>query len=108
VIETLSITILVEGVVCLGYSIWRRKPGAPIFITSIFANLITQSLLWITLNLFYNHYLITLCVAEIFIWVIESFMLYGLRSNQLKVRDASFLSLMMNLSSFGIGWFLPI
>ena len=106
-IETLSITILVEGVVCLGYSIWKRKPGA-IFITSIFANLITQSLLWIALNLFYNHYLITLCVAEIFIWVIESFMLYGLRFNQLKIREALFLSLMMNLSSFGIGWFLPV
>jgi hypothetical protein len=108
VIETLFITILVEGVVCLGYSIWRMKPIGSIFITSIFANLITQSLLWSTLNLFYNHYLITLCVAEILIWVIESFMLYGLRFNQLKVRDAFVLSLMMNLSSFGIGWFLPV
>jgi hypothetical protein len=108
VIETLSITILVEGVVCLGYSIWRRKPIGSIFITSIFINLITQSLLWVTLNLFYNHYLITLCVAEILIWVIESFMLYGLRFNQLKIREAFVLSLLMNLSSFGVGWFLPV
>jgi hypothetical protein len=108
VIKTLAITILVEGMVCLGYSIWRRKPNGSIFITSIFINLITQSLLWITLNLFYNHYLITLCVAEIFIWVIESFVLYGLRFNQLKVREAFVLSLMMNLSSFGVGWFLPV
>ncbi len=107
-IETLSITLLVEGVVCLGYTIRWRKPSGSIFITSIFANLITQSLLWITLNLFYDHYLITLCVVEILIWVIESFMLYGLRFNQLKIREAFVLSLMMNLSSFGVGWFLPV
>ena len=107
-IETLSITLLVEGVVCLGYSIWRRKPSGSIFITSIFINLISQSFLWVALSLFYQHYLVVLLVAEISIWVIESFMLYGLRFNQLKIREAFVLSLMMNLSSFGVGWFMPV
>ncbi len=107
-IETLSITLLVEGAVCLGYSIWWRKPSGSIFITSIFINLITQSLLWVALSLFYQHYLVVLLIAEILIWVIESFMLYSLRFNQLKIREAFVLSLMMNLSSFGVGWFLPV
>ena len=107
-IETFSVTILVEGMVCLGYSIWRRKPVRYLLITSVFVNLITQTLLWVALSLFYQHYLVALLVAEIFIWVIESILLYGIRLNQLKVRDAFFLSLCMNLASFGIGWFLPV
>jgi len=108
VIETLSITILVEGVVCLGYSFWKRKPVGSIFITSVCENLITQSLLWVALSLFYQQYLVVLLSAEILIWAMEGYLLYGLRFNQLKIREAFFLSLMMNLSSFGIGWFLPV
>jgi hypothetical protein len=108
VIETLSITILVEGVICLGYSIWRRKPASPILLTSVFANLITQTLLWVALSFFYQHYLAALALAEILIWAMEGYLLYGLRFNQLKLREAFFLSLIMNLSSFGIGWFLPV
>ncbi len=107
-IETLSITILVEGVVCLGYSIWRRKPIGSIFTTSVFVNLITQSLLWMVLSLFYQHYLVTLLVAEILIWLIEGYLLAGWHLNRLKIGEAFFLSLIMNLSSFGIGWFLPV
>jgi hypothetical protein len=60
------------------------------------------------LSLFYQHYLVALLVAEILIWAMEGYLLYGLRFNQLQVRDALSLSLMMNLSSFGIGWFLPV
>ena len=107
-IETLSITILVEGVVCLGYAIWQRKPIGSIFTTSVFVNLITQSLLWVVLSLFYQHYLVVLLSAENLIWVLEGCLLCGLRFNHLKLREAFFLSLMMNLSSFGIGWFLPV
>jgi len=108
VIQTLAITILIESAVCLVYSIWRKKPIRPILLTSVFANLITQSLLWVVLNLFYQHYLLTLLVAEIFIWVIEGYLLFSLPSNQLNVGEALLLSLIMNLSSFGIGWVLPI
>jgi hypothetical protein len=108
VIETLSITILVEGLICLGYSIWQRKPIGSIFTTSVFVNLITQSLLWVVLSLLYQHYLMVLLIAETLIWAMEGYLLYGLRFNHLKLREAFFLSLMMNLSSFGIGWFLPV
>ena len=107
-IQTLAITVVVEGIVCLAYSIRRKKPVRPILLTSVFANLITQSLLWVVLNLFYQHYLLTLLVAEIFIWPIEGYLLFCLCPNQLKVGESLFLSLLMNLSSFGIGWFLPL
>jgi hypothetical protein len=108
VIGTLLITIVVESAVGLAYSIWRTKPTVPILLTSIFANLITQSLLWIGLNLFFRHYLVTLFVAEILIWIIESVLLYLFPANHLDLKESTLLSLMMNLTSFGIGWFLPI
>lgn len=105
-IQTLAITIVIEGVVCLIYAFWRKKPVRPILITGVFANFITQSFLWIALNLFYQHYLPTLLIAEILIWLMEGLLFFGLRSNRLSVRESLFLSLITNLSSFAIGWFL--
>lgn len=107
-IYSLPVTIIIEGVVALAYSIWRKKPLGPILITSIFANLITQYLLWFVLNLFFQHYLISLVIAEILIWIIESAMLYYIPANQLRLQEATFFGLLMNLASFTIGWFLPV
>ncbi|HET9907101.1 MAG TPA: hypothetical protein VFQ23_10685 [Anaerolineales bacterium] len=107
-ILTVLITIIIEGTVVLGYSFWHKKPFRPILYTSIVANLITQSLLWVLLNLFFQHYLISLFLAEILIWIIESAMLYYVPANKLLLLEATFLSLLMNLASFGLGWFLPI
>jgi hypothetical protein len=76
--------------------------------SSICINLLTQSLLWIVLNLFFRQYLITLIIAEFFIWVLEGSLLYFIRANRLRFGNALLLSLGMNLVSFGIGWFLPI
>jgi len=107
-ILTLAITLLVEGIIVTGYSLWRQKPLGPILFTSILANLITQSLLWIVLNLFFQHYLIGLIAAEVFIWIIESLLFYCIPANRLRLPEAIFLSLSMNLASFALGWFLPI
>lgn len=106
-IQTLVITVLIEGVICLVYALWQKKPVQPILITCLFANLITQSLLWIALNIFFHHYLATLLTAEILIWLIESFLFYSLSFNRLNIGEALLLSLMINLYSLGIGWFLP-
>ena len=92
----------------LAYSLWRKKPIVPILITSIFANLLTQSFLWIALSIFFQHYLTILLIAEILVWIIESALYYSLRFNQLSVRESLFLSLIMNLSSFAFGLFLPV
>jgi hypothetical protein len=105
---TLLITLLVEGAIVSGYSIWRKKPVRSILFTSVVANLITQSLLWIVLNLFFRHYLIALAIAEILIWGIESILLYSIPANHLRFKEAILLSLAMNVSSFALGWFLPI
>jgi hypothetical protein len=85
----------------------RRKSLAPILFTSIWANLITQSFLWVVLSLFFQHYIITLFIAEIFIWMIESLLLYRFSANQLDLQEAVLISLLMNLASFALGWFLP-
>ena len=107
-IQTLAITIFVEGIVCLVYSIWRKKPIRPILFTGICVNLVTQSFLWIVLNLFFRNYLVTLLIAEILIWMIESVLLWYIPANHLRFAEAIFLSLIMNLASFVPGWFLPI
>jgi hypothetical protein len=107
-ILTLLITVIIEGAVVVGYSLWRRKPIQPILYTSLCINLITQSLLWIALNLFFRRYLIALFVGEILIWAIESLLLSVVPANRLRLTEAVFLSLGMNFVSFVPGWFLPI
>jgi hypothetical protein len=107
-IATLLFTLTVEGVVVLGYSIWRKKPLGQLLFTSVVVNLITQSFLWIVLNLFFRQYLIVLIVAEVIIWLIESFLLYYFPANKLRFQEALSISLLMNLASFTLGWFLPI
>jgi len=102
------ITIIVESSVVIVYSLPRTKPLRPILFSSIWINLFTQSLLWIALNLFFQHYLIALFVAEILIWMTESVLLYSIPANQLRFREAILLNLSMNLLSFALGWFLPI
>lgn len=107
-IDTLLATIFVEGALGIGYSLWQKKPVAAILVTSVVANLITQSLLWSALNLFFSHYLATLFIAEPLIWLIEGFLLYSIPANRLHFDEALLLSLGMNLASFTLGWFLPI
>jgi hypothetical protein len=107
-IATLFITILIESIVVICYSHRREKPLGPILVTSICGNLLTQSLLWVTLNLFFQNYLLTLLIAEIFIWIIETILLYSSPANQLYFKEASLLSLGINALSFAAGWLLPV
>jgi hypothetical protein len=106
--HTLTITILIEGAIISGYSLWVKKPLVAMLLISILANLITQSILWIVLHLLFQYYLTALVTSEIFIWLIEGFLFYGLSSNWLGLREAMFLSLFMNLASLSLGWFMPV
>jgi len=105
---TLTVTILIEAVLIFIYSHLRDKPFYPLLLASLFANLITQSLLWIGLLLFFRHYLLTLIVLEISIWLIESLIFYRVRVTQLTIKEAMSLSLAINLASFSVGLFLPV
>lgn len=106
-ILTLLLTLVLETFVAAGFCHWRRKPFKSIILTAGIANLLTQSLLWLVLNLFYRHYLPALFLAEIVIWLVESAALHLFPSNRLGWREALLLSLAMNLASFGVGWLLP-
>jgi len=97
-----------EGGLVFVYSRWREKPTRSILLTSLLANLITQSLLWSALLLFFRHYWLVLIVMEIFIWLVESLIFYRIRANQLTLKEAMSLSLAINLASFGAGLFLPV
>jgi hypothetical protein len=93
--------------VVAGYSHWGKKPVKAILLTSLCGNLVTQSLLWIGLNLFFRNYMVTLLMAELIIWIIESALLYSIRPNHLDLKEAFLLSLGMNATSFALGWLLP-
>ena len=90
------------------YALWRKKPLWSLLLTSILVNVLTQSILWLVLILSYNHYLAFLTIVEILVWMIESLFLYAVPSNQLTLAEAGLLSLVMNISSLAIGWFLPV
>lgn len=107
-IGSLLVTIFIEGVIVLAYALWREKPVGRLLLTSLLANILTQSMLWVVLNLFFAHYLSALIISEIFIWLIEGLILRLFPGNRLRWREAILLSLAMNLTSFGLGWFLPV
>lgn len=65
-------------------------------------------MLWIALNLFFQNYLATLFISEILIWIAEGLLFYFIPANHLSIKEASLLSLAINLSSFTLGWFLPV
>jgi hypothetical protein len=107
-IRTLSITTIVESLVAFGYCRWQSKPLRSILLTSLLANVFTQSLLWTVVKIFFRYYIIALLVAEISIWIVESLALYFVRANELTFRQSIFLSFAMNLSSVLLGWLLPV
>jgi hypothetical protein len=101
-------TIGVESAIAGGFCLWRSKPLRPILFTSFCGNLITQSILWLVLSLFFQHYLAALLMTEILIWILEGLLLHGIALNRLDLTEALFLSLVMNAASFAAGWFLPL
>lgn len=107
-IYTLPITIILEGLVILGYCRRSGFPLLPLLGTSVIANILTQSMLWVVLTVFFQYYVVVLLITEVLIWLVESFLLSLPIQNQMKLSDALRISLMMNLVSFGVGWFLPL
>ncbi|MDQ2692053.1 MAG: hypothetical protein M3Y68_08495 [Chloroflexota bacterium] len=107
-ILTLLITLLVESPIAVGYALWRRKPLRLILFTSICGNLLTQSLLWLLLNFFFDQYFVVLILAEILIWILEGLLLHVVAFDQLPITEAMLLSFLMNTASIALGWFLPV
>jgi len=107
-IATFLITILIESIVVAGYASFRKKPVLHLLLASLAANLLTQSLLWLSLQVFFRDYPIALFIAEFWIWIIESAILFLYPRAGLRLREALGLSLAMNLASFAAGWFLPV
>lgn len=106
-IATLLITLGIEGLVCTGFALLYKKPLGGLLLSCLMVNLLTQPLLWLVLNAFYQHYLPALFGTEIAILGIEAVLLYLIPFNKLRWQDALILSLTMNLASFFAGWFLP-
>ncbi len=107
-IGSLLVTIVIEGVIVFVYALWKQKPIGRILLASVFANILTQSMLWVVLNLLFTHYLVVLFISEVFVWLIESVFLRFFPGAKLGWKEAVLLSLVMNLFSFSLGWFFPV
>ncbi len=105
-IVTLSLTLLIESILVLAFAVWRRKPAGGLWLTCLTANLITQSLLWLALSLFFRHYWPTLLLMEIIIWLVEGLIYHRIRANRLTLRESFLLSLAANLTSFMAGFWI--
>ena len=105
---SLLVTVIIEGVIVLGYAAWHKKPAGRLLLASIIANLGTQSALWLALNSFPAHYMATLLLAEAVIWPAEGLCLHAFPGTRLGWSESMLLSLAMNAASFSLGWFLPV
>lgn len=90
------------------YAALQKRPAGILLRASLVANALTQFMLWVALTIFFRHYLITLMVTEIIIWLVESALMYFLAKGQLNPVHAIVLSFFMNGASFVVGWFLPV
>ena len=108
VLSTILLSLLIEGTVTCVVTYLIRKPTFSILITICGASLFTQCLLWAILLLFPQHYLSTLFIVEILIWLIEAIILRVVPKNQLSWHEALWFSLIINGVSFGIGLFLRV
>jgi hypothetical protein len=72
------------------------------------ANIFTQTLLFAVLNIFVQRYWVALTLSEVLICALEALCLWSIRANRLSIRDGLWLSLLMNISSFGLGLLLPV
>jgi len=107
-IDTLLITIFIEGSIVFAYCRWIGKPLHPILSISVAGNVLTQGMLWGVLHFFFRYYLAALLISELMIWFVEAVLLTLPGKTQVTLRQALWLSLLMNLASFGIGWALPV
>jgi hypothetical protein len=108
VIATFAVTIFIESIIAGGYAVFHKKPIIHLLFSCLLANTLTQPLLWLVLQVFFQHYLPVLFIAEFWIWIIESAVLFLYPHNQLQLKESLGLSLAMNLTSFAAGWFLPL
>jgi len=104
---TLLPTLFIEGTVVYIYSRVKKKTTSLLLGSSILINLLTQSVLWLGLGIFYKLYLPFLLLSEVIIWLVEGIWMQRSVKGELNYREAFTLSLLMNAASFGIGWFLP-
>jgi hypothetical protein len=100
-------TIFLEGLVVILFGLVLKKAFLYLFFSSFIINIITQTILWVLLLLNFHHYLLTLILAELFIWGFEGLVLGFLPGNRLSIKEGFLLSFFMNTTSLGIGWFLP-
>jgi hypothetical protein len=105
----LVVTLIVELVLALAYTFWRRWPRTKLLTVVLMMNLITQPALWLFVSVFNgNSTFWLLAIGEVIVWLVESGILAFALRKQAKFWEALALSLALNLTSFGVGLLLPL
>jgi hypothetical protein len=103
-------TLILEGLILLGYALWREQPLLTWLTHGLLVNVITQPVLWLTLGsqLDPGPYLAVLAMSELAVWLLEALLLCLLQGKRLPFRNALALSLVLNGVSFAAGLLLPV
>ena len=105
----LPVTALVEGIIAWAYARLRKLPALPLLTTLTFANFVTLPALWYFVRLFGgDSYWLLLLVGEVFVWLVESAILFVFLRQNIRWWDALLLSFMANAASFLLGLFLAV
>jgi hypothetical protein len=105
----IPITMAIEVILGLIYSVIRNRSKLTTTTMIILANTITLLPLWsIIRNINGDFQIIFIIIAEILIWLVESVILYLTQRKTIRFREATLLSLILNGISTLIGFFLPL
>ena len=103
-------TIIIESIVGFLYTLIRKLPKKRLLTMILLANLITQPLLILALaateGIMSTQYLMV--VLEIAIWLVEALILFFTMRDQIKLFEASGISLLINGISFSVGFIIAI
>jgi hypothetical protein len=106
---TMPLTFFIEGLIAGIYAAWRKRSIVTLVSLVLLANVITQPVLWLILVAGgATTPVLSLALAEVFIWWIETMLLYLTQRKTWTFKETVGFSLLLNLISFGIGLLLPV
>lgn len=107
--RALLLTILLELGVMQAYTSLRKKPHLSGLTVVLLINLLSQPPLWYALhNLISGNTWLPMVLGEIMIWLFEAMTLYLTQRKHYTLREALWLSLLLNAVSLLVGLLLPL
>jgi hypothetical protein len=102
------ITVVVEEIIAVLYSVWRKRDRVAVPTAVLIANLITLPVFVALIAAGLMPSLGAQLLAEAVITFVEAIIIYLILRLSLTFREALVLSLVLNTASFVMGWLIPV